>query len=163
MPNFCENKADIWLRDFDNQNVDDVAFIEALANAFKKGTPLSFVCPFEGDLKESTSKDAWGTKWEAQNIECYPDIEDGFIYAYFETAWTPPTEAFINAIKRGGLWSRLNVRILSVEPSEFVAESNISEERTQVQMFDTPIESFKDMSDDLIDFAKSLLFDDDDN
>lgn len=159
MPNYCNNKADISLYDFDNQNADDVAFIEALANAFNTGTPLSFICPVK-DLKESTARDSWGTKWEAQNIECYPDNHTGFIYVYFDTAWSPPTEAFVNAIKRGGLWSRLNVHMLSAEPSDFFAESFISASETIVHTFETPIKSFNGMSDELVDFVKDFLFDD---
>jgi len=84
MPNWCDNSVTIE---------GPVDKIYDLAHAFERGQLLEFMVPL-GDWDYSSACEKWGTKWDIAEWHCDHNVEDGQIDGYFQTAWSPPDEAF---------------------------------------------------------------------
>ena len=93
MPNWCENRVDIWCEDED--------LITEFVKSFMPEGYLDFhlICPLGlGDGKNgkpnwdyNTAVGKWGTKWDLdKSYADYTTISDTNIHMSFETAWAPP-------------------------------------------------------------------------
>jgi hypothetical protein len=98
MPNWCENRVYIEAPSEDIQ-----AILMSVDNDGEKGL-LNYLRP-EPEYPADDVKDAmpnwwtwrienWGTKWEVQAEVISLDVEGGWINLAFESAWSPPIEAF---------------------------------------------------------------------
>jgi hypothetical protein len=124
MPNWCFNYVDI-------SHSDRLKTVE-LFNKLKQNVFFNYVKPCPTELFETEAgcdttdggvlerkhqenkkkygyahwydycNDQWGTKWEAQRIECEFDHEtDDVLKVQFETAWCPPTGVYEKLIEQG--------------------------------------------------------------
>lgn len=89
MPNWCSNQMHLeGPAETINQVWENAKHIEGLLEA---------ICPL-GEWEYSKATSVWGTKWdvEIQDLE-YTETSDGKIGTIsggFDSAWSPPTEAF---------------------------------------------------------------------
>jgi hypothetical protein len=105
MPNWCNNNIELFH--------EDKAMLERAKAAFVDGKFLNEFIPIpkelEGTTAPSESNEAlmekygasdwyswcvnnWGTKWDISPYEC--EIENGQLVGSFDTAWSPPIEAY---------------------------------------------------------------------
>jgi hypothetical protein len=89
MPNWCMNTVTI------TGDADKVAAIEAAA---KNDSLLEHLAPI-GDWDYGTAVETWGTKWEIQGADVWID-DDGVMTINFDSAWSPPTEAYEKYIEK---------------------------------------------------------------
>lgn len=99
MPNWCENHVYIETTP---------AEIEAIIAAIKApyGGLLHYLCPEPEHPEEENNvimpawynwrRENWGTKWEVQAEIVSHSVEGGWINLAFDSAWSPPIEAFDN-------------------------------------------------------------------
>jgi len=118
MSNLCHNYTTLSLKEFDPNNNEHSSFLQAIENAFNAGKLLELLCPIGANDLNS-----WGC--ETDIIDC--DYVRGEIELDYETAWVPPLNALIHAIKRGGLWSKLVVNSIYIEGCSFVGEAHIAD------------------------------------
>lgn len=96
MPNWCENNVTV--------KHDDPVVIVNLKEAFEKGEMLQSVVPMDKALLKDKfgvmpswynwRVENWGTKWDVgRNGDCV-DVSPTEIILYFDSAWSPPTEAY---------------------------------------------------------------------
>jgi len=84
MPNWCMNSVTI------NGKKEK---LEAIIEACKGDKFLNFLVPI-GEWQYGTAIEAWGTKWEASDVD-YDLQDDDTLVLNFETAWGPPTTAYL--------------------------------------------------------------------
>jgi len=97
MPNWCMNSVTIK---------GDKEKLDAIEAAAKENKLLEYLVPI-GDWEYMTALEAWGTKWDIQGADCWMDKDnDGsdFLNINFDSAWGPPTEAFITAAEKHNLY-----------------------------------------------------------
>jgi hypothetical protein len=101
MPNWCCNEVTF--------SGDDRELLELIAEAAVHESLLGFLSPvptvLPNELKQSWRVDAWGTKWDVQEVECR-DVQpagDGrfSVGLSFYSAWAPPTGAYTSAEELG--------------------------------------------------------------
>lgn len=91
MPNWCMNHVTLRHK--------DPAMIERAAKAFDRGELLNEFMPCPENLKEDGSWydwciKNWGTKWDVGGDGRDPITDPNQIELNFESAWSPPIEAF---------------------------------------------------------------------
>ena len=85
MPNWCDNKVRIE---------GPVDKIYDMAKAVEEERLLEYMVPVEGTNMDRSN--AWGTKWDIKHdhgLQFNKDKNYSEINGYFESAWSPPTEA----------------------------------------------------------------------
>ena len=102
MPNWCENYITIH---------GPTKILEEIFDAANKNKLLEYLEPI-GDWDYNKAVEAWGTKWEPQEVTATfhtvstdaEGVEDTYyITAWFDTAWSPPVNAYYAAEKRLGI------------------------------------------------------------
>lgn len=120
MPNWCNNSTTIVFNDFDKSNEAHVAFMADLVSAFTNHSFLEHICPI-GKWEYNKAVDTWGTKWDvggsSDGCEIFNDdaLTSGVLVLSYDSAWSPPNNAFARATEREGLWSSLSITSLYVE------------------------------------------------
>lgn len=84
MPNWCDNHVRIE---------GPVDKIYNMVKACEDEELLEYMVPVEGTNMDRVN--AWGTKWDISEPSIHHIVEDGVIDLYFQTAWGPPSEAFM--------------------------------------------------------------------
>ena len=90
MPNWCSNQVTIT---GPKPVIDE---IKAICNS-GEGNLLNWLVPRPSDQEENWYEwnvSNWGTKWDISDITVTDDAEDDSISISFDTAWSPPLEAF---------------------------------------------------------------------
>mgnify|MGYP003639899192 CR=1 FL=1 len=97
MPNWCMNTVTIS---------GPKATLEEILTAAKEGRFLEYLAPI-GEYNYDKAIDTWGTKWEPrfENIDAKIETEEGenFLQLSFDSAWSPPTDAYAAAEMSMGL------------------------------------------------------------
>lgn len=88
MPNWCMNNVTI--------TTQDMQTLDAILEAAKDSRLLEYLAPI-GEWDYGTATDTWGTKWEPQGIDFEVDFDTLEVQLNFDSAWSPPIEAFIKA------------------------------------------------------------------
>lgn len=87
MPNWCSNK--LTLRHKQPERV------HAAIDAFKEGKFLEHFVPLpEGQWNYDFCVSNWGTKWDVSGDDRDMVLEGLQVSFYFDSAWSPPTEAY---------------------------------------------------------------------
>lgn len=87
MPNWCSNS-------FSMSGPTEV--IDRVAQGISDGKMLQTMVDI-GEWDYNTAVTQWGTKWEVSDVEVTLDDRHGEhaeLHGYFESAWSPPKEAF---------------------------------------------------------------------
>lgn len=84
MPNWCMNSVTI--------NGEE-AKLDEIVKACEEDKFLNFLVPI-GEWEYGTAIEAWGTKWETTDVD-YDLQDDNTLVLNFETAWGPPTTAYM--------------------------------------------------------------------
>jgi hypothetical protein len=97
MPNWCENRAYI------ETTPEEIAAIVAAIQSEGDKNLLNYLRPepehgpeTEGEMPNwwNWRVNNWGTKWEVQAEIISHSVEGGWINLAFESAWSPPVDAF---------------------------------------------------------------------
>jgi hypothetical protein len=115
MPNWCVNNVYI-----ETTPEQIAAIVAAIQSDDDKGL-LHYLRP-EPDHGEENNSDImpnwynwrvanWGTKWEVQAEITSHSVEDGWINLYFDSAWSPPVNAF-NYWASQGTHRQFNIRYI---------------------------------------------------
>lgn len=102
MPNWCANKVTF--------RHSDKSKLTALVKAFNDDGLLEYLHPFPKDLEATAITQAthWGTKWEI-SCDCWSENEaDNSLTFNFDSAWSPPIEAYEAAIATHGFQIEAN-------------------------------------------------------
>jgi len=93
MPNWCMNSAIIS---------GPIVTLENIVEAIKQDKMLEHFAPI-GDWDYGLAVDAWGTKWEPSDVDYHLDIDSGTLMLNFDSAWSPPIDAYDTAMERLGV------------------------------------------------------------
>jgi|TARA_R110000744_G_scaffold16558_5_gene45554 hypothetical protein len=86
MPNWCDNTVRIE---------GPVDKIYDLAVAVEAEKMLQYMVPLsDNEWSYEGACENWGTKWDVSEVVMQHEVSDGIIEASFQSAWSPPTEAF---------------------------------------------------------------------
>lgn len=96
MPNWCMNSLTVY---------GEPEKIRKLVKAFEAGAMLSYIAPrpvgLDGGGACDWSRAAWGTKWDVgvskyggEKVTYDPQTNPGEAKFWFDSAWTPPIEAY---------------------------------------------------------------------
>lgn len=86
MPNWCDNTVRIE---------GPVDKIYDLAVAVEAERMLQYMVPLtDNEWSYEGACENWGTKWDICEVAMQHEVSDGVIEATFQSAWSPPTEAF---------------------------------------------------------------------
>jgi len=83
MPNWCMNNVTI------NGSKEK---LEEIIKACENDKFLEFLVPI-GDWDYGSAIEAWGTKWEARDVD-YDLLDDNTLMLNFDSAWGPPVTAY---------------------------------------------------------------------
>ena len=86
MPNWCMNNATI---------TGPIEKLEAIVEAIKENKMLEHMVPI-GEWDYGAAVEAWGTKWDVQDVDWDLDYDTKILSLNFDTAWGPPTTAYEN-------------------------------------------------------------------
>ena len=91
MPNWCMNQFTVKHEDEEMLNM----FVEAVnnGNLFQTFIPMPEEYK-EGDRWYGWSVSNWGTKWDISNGAIAEFVDKNTAKGFFDTAWSPPIEAF---------------------------------------------------------------------
>jgi len=100
MPNWCENRAVI---NAPRPVIDEIRSI--LEDRDQDSRLLKWMRPLPPDQEENWYDwcvTNWGTKWDICDVYVVNDEEEDSIEFSFNTAWAPPTEAFLYWAQQDG-------------------------------------------------------------
>lgn len=108
------NRLHISIRNFDNTSEEDVEFFQTILSAIECGNFLNTICPVD---EEDDCEPLWGVSSDIDDAdtELYSyDEDDGLIDVDYDSYGDKAVPAFVNAVLRGGLWSRLVFKNMSM-------------------------------------------------
>jgi len=86
MPNWCSNSLTL--------THTDPAMIDKAVAGFTDGKLLETLVPYEGEWDYNWCVANWGTKWDVSGENGYTRPNPNVVILTFESAWTPPIEAY---------------------------------------------------------------------